>query len=261
MDGIMRVARRHGLKVLEDGCQADGGSYRGRRLGAIGQAGAFSFNYYKNITCGEGGAIVTDDWMIYDRARIMHDPGTAFRDHRRELSTEPFIGMAFRMNEIQAAVLRVQLRRIDGLLRKLRQTKQKLIAGLADTGLKLVKRNDPDGECATILALTFSSEKRARTFIELLKHHGVAASTPIDSGRHVYSNWDPILQKRGAHHPAMNPFLMPANRGSRVKYTKTMCPRTTDLLSRAVFIGLSPPWTAADIRQRITAIKAASRPL
>jgi len=258
MNGIMRVARRHGLKVLEDGCQADGGSYKGRRIGAIGHAGAFSFNYYKNVTCGEGGAVVTNDPTIYERAMIMHDPGTAFRDHRADLSIEPFIGMAFRMNEIQAAVLRVQLKRIDGLLTKLRASKQKVIDGIADTGLKLVKQNDPEGECSTTLGLTFKSRRQARTFIRLLEKQGVWASTPIDSGRHVYSNWDPIMQKRGAYHRAMNPFLMPENKGSKVKYTKTMCPRTTDLLSRAVFVGVGHDWSAADVRKRITAIKKAA---
>jgi dTDP-4-amino-4,6-dideoxygalactose transaminase len=259
MNGIMRVARRHRLKVLEDGCQADGGSYKGRRIGAIGHAGAFSFNYYKNVTCGEGGAVVTDDPAIYERAMIMHDPGTAFREHRADLSIEPFIGMAFRMNEIQAAVLRAQLKRIDGILAKLRANKKKVIAGIAGAGLKLVKQNDPEGECSTTLAVTFDTEKQARLFVRLLEKQGVGASRPIDSGRHVYSNWDPILQQRGAHHPALNPFRMPANKGSKVRYTKTMCPRTTDLLSRAVFLGIRHSWKAADVRERIAAINAASR--
>ena len=57
MDRILAVARRHGVKVLEDACQAIGGSYKGRRLATLGEAGAFSFNQYKNITCGEGGAL------------------------------------------------------------------------------------------------------------------------------------------------------------------------------------------------------------
>jgi dTDP-4-amino-4,6-dideoxygalactose transaminase len=258
MNGIMRVARRHGVKVLEDGCQADGGSYRGKRLGSIGHVGAFSFNYYKNITSGEGGAVVTNDDAAYERAIIMHDPGTAFRAHRADLSIEPFIGMAFRMNEIQAAVLRVQLKRIDGLLAKLRANKRKIVAGIADTGLTLTKNNDVEGDCATTLAFTFKTPKQARTFISLLEKQRVGASTPIDSGRHVYSNWDPILQRRGAHHKAMNPYLRPQNRGSKVRYTKTMCPRTTDLLSRSVFTGIRHNWTAAQLKRRIKAIGQAA---
>ena len=59
MDKIMEIAGRHKLKVIEDACQADGGSYKGRRLGSIGDAGAFSFNQFKILTCGEGGGMVT----------------------------------------------------------------------------------------------------------------------------------------------------------------------------------------------------------
>ncbi len=261
MNGIMRVARKHKVKVLEDGCQADGGSYKGKRLGSIGDVGGFSFNYYKNITCGEGGGVVTNDPSIYERAIIMHDPGTAFRGHRADLSIDPFIGMAFRMNEIQAAVLRVQLKRIDGLLTKLRANKKKVVAGIADSGLKLVKQNDPEGECSTTLGLTFKSGKQARSFMRLLEKQGVGSGSPIDSGRHVYSNWDPILEKRGYHHPAMNPFKFAENKGSKVKYTKTMCPRTTDLLSRAVFCGINYAWNAADVKKRVTALKKAAAEL
>jgi dTDP-4-amino-4,6-dideoxygalactose transaminase len=258
MDGIMRVARRHGVKVLEDGCQADAGSYKGRRLGAIGDVGAFSFNYYKNITCGEGGAVVTNDPAAYERAIIMHDPGTAFRAHRADLTIEPFSGLAFRMNEILGAVLRVQLRRVDGLLARCRAFRAKIIAGIADTGLKLLKNNDPEGDCGTTLGLAFKSEKETRTFLRLLRENGVGASTPIDSGRHVYSNWDPILEKRGSYHPALNAYLRPENKASKVKYSKDMCPRTLDLLARAVFIGISPNWTQQHVRRRIEACKQAA---
>jgi len=261
MGGIMRVARRHGVKVLEDGCQADGGSFKGKRLGSIGHVGAFSFNYYKNITCGEGGAVVTNDAAAYERALIQHDPGTAFRPHRADLTIAPFAGWNFRMNEILAAVLRVQLKRIDGLLAKLRKNKARLVAGLSGTGLKLVKNNDPEGDCSTTLGLTFRSERQARTFIGLLGKQGVWASTPIDSGRHVYSNWEPVLELRGSYHPALNAYRRPENRASKVKYTKRMCPRTLDLLSRAVFIGISPRWKAADVNRRIKACRRAAEEL
>jgi dTDP-4-amino-4,6-dideoxygalactose transaminase len=66
MDAVMSVASAHGLMVLEDACQAVGGSYKGTRLGAIGDAGAFSFNEFKIISCGEGGALVTSNRKIHD---------------------------------------------------------------------------------------------------------------------------------------------------------------------------------------------------
>ena len=74
MDAIMEIAARHDLLVLEDTCQGIGGGYDGRKLGTIGHAGAFSFNYYKNMTAGEGGAVCTDDARIADRVKCAIDP-------------------------------------------------------------------------------------------------------------------------------------------------------------------------------------------
>ena len=73
MDAIMRVADKHHLLVIEDSCQCAGGGYRGRMVGSIGQAGAFSFNFFKNITCGEGGAVVLRDAQAAKRAGCMID--------------------------------------------------------------------------------------------------------------------------------------------------------------------------------------------
>ena len=69
MDAIMAIARRHDLLVVEDACQGVGGGYEGRKLGSIGHIGAFSFNYYKNMTCGEGGGVVVNDDTLAERVR------------------------------------------------------------------------------------------------------------------------------------------------------------------------------------------------
>jgi dTDP-4-amino-4,6-dideoxygalactose transaminase len=95
MDAIMQIAKKHNLMVLEDACQSVGGSYKGKRLGSIGHAGVFSFNQYKTITCGEGGALVTNDGDIYDRALIHHDGGCVFRDHAAEIRPPFFAGWNF----------------------------------------------------------------------------------------------------------------------------------------------------------------------
>ena len=78
MDAIMEIARRRKLLVIEDACQAVGGSYKGRKLGTIGDIGAFSFNYYKNMSCGEGGGVVTNDDAVVRRVNCAIDPVTPF---------------------------------------------------------------------------------------------------------------------------------------------------------------------------------------
>ena len=269
MEAIMRVARRHNrlaraarpgaeVKVLEDACQADGGSYKGKRLGSIGELGAFSFNYYKNITSGEGGAIVTSDQVVHERALIHHDGGAIFRPHAKDIGVPFFAGWNFRLNEILGAVLRVQLKRVDGLLARTRARKKKMVAALEGMGLRSIRYHDLEGDCGTTVGLLFSSEREARAFIAALAKQGVGASTPIDSGRHVYSNWEPVMQRRGSYHPALDAFRRPENRGSQVKYTQDMCPRTLDILSRAVLLGVSPREKPADLRRRLQACRRAA---
>jgi len=73
MARLMRIARKRKLLVVEDACQAVGGGFRGKKLGAIGHAGAYSFNFFKNITCGEGGAFVTNRKAVYDRGSVAVD--------------------------------------------------------------------------------------------------------------------------------------------------------------------------------------------
>lgn len=275
MDKIMDIANRHNVKVLEDACQAVGGSYKGRRLGSIGHVGAYSFNYYKIVSCGEGGALLTNDREVFERAVYQHDGGSTFREDYlqtakgpaedlgtypiySEFATPVFAGMQWRQSEINGAIMRVQLRRLDGILADLRSVKKQITAGLSDTRLGFLRSNDPQGDCSTHLGFIFRNEEKARLFAE---SQGVNGSLPIDSGRHVYTNWEPIMHKRGACHPAMNPFKLPANQGLNCDYRDDMCPTTLDLLSRTVCIPMNPDWTEEEIQIRIDSIKAAAQRL
>ena len=93
MDRIMAIAKQAQMKVVEDSCQCDGGSYKGKRTGSIGDMGAFSFNDFKIITCGEGGAVVTNDRTLFERALVYSDSGANFRPYAKDLSFPPFLGV------------------------------------------------------------------------------------------------------------------------------------------------------------------------
>lgn len=241
MDKIMIIAEKYGLKIVEDSCQADGGSYKGKRLGSIGHVGAFSFNYFKILTAGEGGALTTNEKKVYERALVYHDGGTAFRPYAQELSIPVFCGVQYRSNEIAGAMLRKQLGKLEGILSDLRRIKKQLMEGLANrVEVKFIESNDIDGDCGTTLAMLFESEEKARLFAE---GEGINGWLPIDSGKHVYCNWDPVLEKRGAHHPELNPYNMLQNKGRNMNYSKTMCPKTLNILSRTVYISLNPDWS------------------
>ena len=252
MDAICDIARQHGIHVIEDACQADGGAYHGRRLATIGDVGAFSFNYYKIISTGEGGALITSDRRIYERALIYHDScAIAYFGNQLDDMLEPvFAGTEYRANEFSGAILSVQLDRLDGILADLRRNKRIMLQTIGDK-YKCIPSNDIDGDCGTTLALQFESEKEARRFAENAPCH---TKLPIDTGKHVYSKWTFILNKKGAMHPAMDPFLMKENQGLRTNYATDMCPRTLDILSRTVYINVDPDMTeeqAADFARKL----------
>ncbi len=108
MDGVLDAARRHGLKVVEDCCQAHGAEWKGRRVGTLGDAGAFSFQSSKNINSGEGGALVTNDNVVWQRAYSVVNVG---RVPKGEWYQHEFFGSNFRMTEFQGALLKEQMSR------------------------------------------------------------------------------------------------------------------------------------------------------
>lgn len=125
---IINASRRHGAKVVEDAAQAHGAVYRGRRVGAIGDAGVFSFQSSKNMTAGEGGIVLTNDYEVYVKVWSYHHAG---RDINGEWYVHRLIGWNFRMTELQAAILLSQLKRYDEEFR-VRERNAKLLYELME---------------------------------------------------------------------------------------------------------------------------------
>ena len=256
MDSIMAIAKKYDLKAVEDACQADGGTYNGKRLGTIGDAGAYSFNYFKVISCGEGGALLTNDRTVFERSLIYHDSAAVayFGNQLDGVESSLFCGSEYRTNEIAAAILRKQLVRLDDILADLRKMRDHFMSELK--GLcEFVPSNDVNGGCATTLALRFKTADAAKAFHETTD--GVSTTIPINTGKHVYSNWTPIINKVGAFNPVMDPFKMEANKDIVPDYTVDMCPETLDLLARTVYIAINPDWTAAERDDKLDIIKKA----
>lgn len=255
MDEICRIAEAHGIAVLEDACQADGGSFGGKRLGTIGDAGALSFNFFKVITAGEGGALMTDKREIYERALIYHDSSAIayFGDQLASVESEQFCGTEYRVSGITAAILREQFKRLDGILSDLRRNKRYIMDGVSDI-CRFIPSNDIDGDCGTTLAIVFDTAEEAAAFAA---SEGIYGVVPINTGKHIYKNWTPIMNKKGAFNPLMDPFLMAANKDIVPDYREDDCPVTLDLLSKVVYILVDPDWSEEDMNRKIKDIRRA----
>jgi hypothetical protein len=216
-------------------------------VGSIGDAGAFSFNFYKNITAGEGGAVMTSDVSVADRVRIYHDVGIAYREELKDTATVPFSGINYRMDEIRAAMLRVQFRKLDrilGALRKRYAQLRELLQGNA--GIELSPVHDLEGICGSALFIRTQSRADSQAFARAAKERKLPVTLPLDTGKHVYSNWDALLARRGAHHPGIDP-LHCTEAGRQQLYTPDMLPRTLEHLARTVSIGIDPRWSEQQV--------------
>jgi len=243
MDALTTLAGEHGLVVVEDVCQSAGASFRGRRLGTFGDAGAFSLQFNKIITTGEGGVMITDRDDLYDLAIDVHDCAGSVR---RGAGLPRFPGWNFRASELQGAVARVQLTRLDGLLERMRATQRRLadrVEGLP--GLTLRRLNDDGGDAGICLIAFTTSAAHAADAVEALKAEGVLAMRIYDpsfADLHVYPYWAPVLaylKDKGAPAPD--------------------CPRTLDLLERTIHVDLSPLLEEDDVDELALAFEKVAR--
>lgn len=143
LDEVMAIAKKHGLPVVEDACQAHGAMYRGRRAGSIGDTAAFSLQSSKNLPCGEGGIFVTNDTGMLDRANSLR----MFGENVRQMEETPWdplrpldakraydsvnVGWMYRTNEMSAALARSQLRKLEATNEQARRNAARLSAALA----------------------------------------------------------------------------------------------------------------------------------
>ena len=234
MDPILAVARGAGIPVIEDCAQSCGTMYRGKTVGQFGALGIFSFQLNKVITAGEGGALVTDDPLLYDRAVRLHDHG----NHRGDESIgDPCIGEGFRISELNAALLLAQLGRLDDILSRLRRAKRFLVENLAEVpNLSLTAIPDPEGDSGVSLTFLCESAEKAVWAVKALNAEGIR-----------------VLQQYGGRLLAMQPAIRSA------KLAPQPCPRSTDLVARSVFLGLTTTFTRRDLQDIVTAVRKVMR--
>ena len=266
MDRIMAIAKKHGLKVVEDVAQACGGSYKGRRLGSFGDCNAFSLQYHKIITAGEGGIVLTNDHILYDRARAYHDTAACWRPDLPRYEGEVFPGVNFRMSELHGAVALAQLRKLDKLVAGMRAKKKRIkdqITGIP--GITFRKLNDEAGDTAICLIFFLKDGETTERFAKALSAEGVGAHCIYSEGVpdwHIYPHWKMIMGKVTAT-PEGCPYTCHyyTEKGGKAEYSPDMCPKTLGYLGRTIHLNIPPQMTDEDCDLTAKAIRKVARAL
>jgi 8-amino-3,8-dideoxy-alpha-D-manno-octulosonate transaminase len=242
MDPIMQTAREHGVAVLEDCAQCVGGSYHGRKLGSIGDVGIYSFQVNKMITSGEGGAVVTSDPLIYERAARFHDMGTIrrlFLDRSGPSRVETFAGENFRMSEFTGAVLGAQLSKLDSMLAQLRDNANTIYSGIEKlAGIRLRHRPDPEGDIGYAIYFEMQDKAARDRCIQELRQRKVPASTL--TGSVLLPIEESVINKR-TRHPDWPSFK--STEGKKIVYGPDSCRQTLGIFDCFVQVRIGAKYT------------------
>lgn len=251
MDKIKALCDKHEIILLEDACQATGATYKGQALGTIGQVGALSFDSVKTISCGEGGAILTNDTQIYNYAHQYSDHGHDHIGNDRGAEGHPIMGSNYRISEMNAAVGVAQWGKLDRILEIQRRNKKALKDALSEFS-EITFREIPDveGDNAGFLSFFLPTEERTQEVIAALQKEEVAGAFYWYANNwHYFKNWEHIKQMRG---PAKLPIELVENRPD---YTQVETPVSDALMSRCISLLINLSWDEAEIERRIAAFK------
>jgi 8-amino-3,8-dideoxy-alpha-D-manno-octulosonate transaminase len=260
MEPIMDIARRRGVAVLEDCAQCVGGSYGGQKLGSIGKVGIYSFQINKTMTSGEGGAVVTSDPVLYERAARFHDMGTIrglFTDRTGGSRVPTFAGENFRMSELTGAVLGAQLTKLDTMVGQLRDSAGAIYEGIKTIdGIRLRHRPDPDGDIGYSVFFEMPDKAARDRCIEQLRQRHVPTSTL--SGSVLLPIQESVVNKR-ARHANWPSFSSP--QGQAIQYGPDCCRQTLEIFDRFVQVRIGPRYTQRINDTIIDAIRQVHREL
>jgi len=247
IDELVDVCRDNRLILIEDACQALGATFRGKPVGTFGSIGCFSFDPVKTITCGEGGAVVTNDAELYRKADSFADHGHDHIGDDRGLEGHPILGTNFRISELNAAVGLAQLRKLDRILEIQRRNKETIRSGLAPLpGVTFREIPDREGDSATFLSFFLPDGGIARKAASGLSAAGVDGCFYwYDNNWHYLRQWHHLKQMQTtAPMPAAQYDHFP-------DYEGVDLPDSDAIMERTISMQIKLSWTEREVSDRI----------
>lgn len=250
---LKAICDKHNLILLEDACQALGGTYEGKPLGSYGDLGCFSFDYVKTITCGEGGAIITNNKEYAKNADHYQDHGHDHVGNDRGAESHPFLGYNFRISELNAAVGLAQLDKLDGILNTQKENYRILREALESIeGVTFRKVPEGGEENYSFLSFFLPNEDLTK------KAHKALSDAGVDACFYWYTNnWHYI---NGWEHLTNQKSL--GNLSSEVKnqmqdLNNTDFSKSHAVMSRTISSLIKIGWTEKEVQKRAEAMKQA----
>ncbi|MCK8493049.1 DegT/DnrJ/EryC1/StrS family aminotransferase [Spirosoma sp. RP8] len=255
MDAIMDVVNEHKLVLVEDAGQAMGASYKGTSTGLWGKTGAYSFDFFKIATAGEGGIMVTNDETAYKHADSYSDHGHDHIGTNRGMEKHPIMGFNYRISELHAAVGLVQTRRVPEIIQKNNEHKTRLMTALGQVpGVSFARIPDADGDSATFMNLLMPDTETAGRVVIALNEAGVGGFNYwFTNMYHFINQWNHVKEMRTAAALPIEKFGAPQD------YSNLDIPNAQDVIGRLISFGIRAGWTADEVDALAAKIEAAVR--
>ncbi|MBC7829037.1 MAG: DegT/DnrJ/EryC1/StrS family aminotransferase [Chitinophagaceae bacterium] len=247
MDALQQICKENKLLLLEDACQSIGGTYKGKHLGTIGDAGTFSFDFVKTITCAEGGVILTNRQDVYINSDGYSDHGHDHKGSDRGADLHPFIGYNFRISELHAAVGLAQVRKLDQFLsiqRKNHHQLRDILNQVPEISFRRIP--DPAGDSCTFLSWFLPTEEITQAFVHEMKAQNIMAGNFYwyDNNWHYIRKWDHLKNSivLNALHPELKSAVM-------AEANKSF-PSSDRVMGRCISTAIGLLWTEEQIIEK-----------
>ncbi len=254
MDALITICKEHNLILLEDACQSIGGTYKGKLLGTIGDAGTFSFDFVKTMTCGEGGVIMTNREDVYVKSDGYTDHG---HDHKggadRGADLHPFIGYNYRISELHAAVGLAQIKRLPeflGIQKKNHAQLKNILAQIPEVSFRRIP--DPEGDSCSFVSWFLPTEEITRAVVAEMKAQGILPGNFywFDNNWHYIRKWDHL--KNSITLNSLHPDLK-----AQVVHHATKDFAASDaVMGRCISTAISLVWSEEQIKEKVEKIVA-----
>ena len=248
IDALVSICKEKNLFLLEDACQSIGATYKGKCVGTIGDAGTFSFDFVKIMTCGEGGVVLTNKEEVYIKCDGYTDHG---HDHQggadRGADQHPFVGYNYRISELHAAVGLAQIRKLDSFLDIQKRNHSKLkeiLSTIPEVSFRKIP--DPDGDSCTFLSWFLPTEELTKGVVAELKSQGILAGNFYwyDNNWHYIRKWDHLKNNVSLY--ALNDEQQQA----LIKLKEQDFSASDAVMSRCICTAISLLWSEEQIREK-----------